>query len=279
MAIAEACVLLAIGLLSGILSTVFDVLVVGGASYLDHFTLWVLLNALVAVHVESRIKAIWWAVPFNLGFVEAYFMTTVASFESYPKSYMAPLAAVALISPMLTYAIWTAKNERNIYGKILSILIVACTLGASYAVTRSITVYDIVMCAILALVLLVLPAKRLRISRSQRVPAEAAVDEELLKEEVMRPTPRTLSSNVDVVEEEPEAQQRVLKPTKRRRRKRSERKERTEPVVVEEPTPRRRTTSRRSSRRREETPVQEAPAPFNPTLGNVRAARRSSRMD
>lgn len=278
MAIAEACVLLAFGLLSGILSTVFDVLVVGGASYLDHFTLWVLLNALVAVHVESRIKAIWWAIPFNLGFVEGYFVTTVASFESYPKSYMAPLAIVALISPLLTYAMWTARNERNLYGRILSVIIVACTLGASYAVTRSISTYDIVICVILALVLLVVPTRRLRISRSQRVPAEAIVDEELMEEKAMRPTPRTSGGSAGGEEVEPEAQ-RVLKPTRRRRRKRSERKERTEPVVVEEPTPRRRTTSRRSSRRREEAPAQEAPAPFNPTLGNVRAARRSSRMD
>ncbi len=278
MAIAEACVLLAIGLLSGILSTVFDVLVVGGASYLDHFTLWVLLNALVAVHVESRIKAIWWAIPFNLGFVEGYFMTTVASFECYPKAYMVPLAAVALISPLLTYAIWTAKNERNAYGRILSVLIVACTLGASYAVTRSITTYDIVMCVLLALVLLVLPAKRLRISRSQRVAAEAIVDEELLEEEAMKPTPRATAGSVIDVELEPE-ERRVLKPTKRRRRKRFGRKERTESVVVEEPTPRRRSTTRRSSRRHEETPPQDTPTPtYNPTLGNVRAARRS-RMD
>lgn len=173
MAVAEALVLLAIGLVTGVLSTVFDVLVLGTASFLSHFSLWVLLNALLAVHVDSRIKAIWWAIPFNLGFVESYFISTVASFESYPKSLMVPLAAIALIAPFLTYGMWTAKRQKNIYGRVLSLLIVAGTLVASFVIDNQIGIYDAIVCAVLAYVLMVMPVRRLKIERAQRVVAEA----------------------------------------------------------------------------------------------------------
>lgn len=174
MVVAETLVLLAIGLLAGILSTVFDVLICGSASFLSHFALWVLLNALIAVHVDSRTKAIWWAVPFNLGYIEGYFITTVASFESYAKSLMVPLAAIALISPFLNYALWTARKEKNTYGRVLSLLIVAGTLVTSYVINQAIGVYDVVVCVLLALVLLVLPARRLRIERVSKAAASSA---------------------------------------------------------------------------------------------------------
>ena len=81
MGILEGFVLLVCGLFAGVLATVYDVFAVGGASFLSHFALWVVLNALVAVHVESRLRAILWAIPFNLGYIEGYFISTVMTFE------------------------------------------------------------------------------------------------------------------------------------------------------------------------------------------------------
>ena len=172
----EALVMLSVGVFAGILSTVFDVLVMGSASFLSHFALWVLFNALLASHVESRLRAILWAIPFNFGYIEAYFMTTVASFESYQKALMVPLAAVALISPLLNYALWTAKKEKNVYGRVLSIAIVAGTLVSSYLVNNQLGVYDFVVCAILAYVLMAMPTRRLMITRGTR-PYDPAAQE------------------------------------------------------------------------------------------------------
>ena len=178
MGIIEALVLLLIGVSCGILSTVFDVLVLGAPSFVSHFTLWVLLNALVAIHVESRLRAILWAIPFNLGYIESYFITTVASFESYQKSLLVPLAAVALIAPLLNYALWTAKAEKNVYGRVFSVFIVIGTLVSSYLVNGKLGVYDFVVCAILAYVLLFMPVRRLKISRSVH-PVSEMDDQEL----------------------------------------------------------------------------------------------------
>lgn len=168
MAIAEAMALVCIGLFSGILATMCDVLFVGASSFVAHFSLWVLLNALITIHVESRTKAIWWAIPFNLGFIESYFITTVASYEGYSKSFIVPLALVAIISPLLTFGIWIAKREKNAFGQVLSLLIVLGTLLASFLVNGSVSIFAIVVCLLLAFVLLKMPAHRFSISRGVR---------------------------------------------------------------------------------------------------------------
>lgn len=266
MVIIEALVLLTTGLVLGIVSTVFDVLVMGTASFLSHFSLWVLLNALMAVHVDSRVKAIWWAIPFNLGFIEGYFITTVASFESYPKSLMVPLAAIALIAPFLTYAIWTAKREKNAYGQFLSIVIVVCTLVAGYIVNKHVGIYDIVVCALLAYVLLAMPVKRLKITRATRTvttPDGEVIPEPEVKPESTR-APRKRPKRL-------KKRQPTPKPTRQ-----PTRRKRTKPEPAQEEERRQPTRQPRPTRRRKRRVVEEQ-EPTMQTLGNARAARRSSR--
>lgn len=280
MVVAEALVLLTMGLLLGIVSTVFDVLLLGTASFLSHFSLWVLLNALMAVHVDSRLKAIWWAIPYNLGYIEGYFITTVASFESYPKKLMVPLAAIALISPFLTYALWTAKREKNLYGKVLSVLIVACTLVASFVVNAGIGIYDVIMCSVLAYVLIAMPVRRLKITRSARETVPLAAGEQPMAsegpgrlEQSDQPEQKKRTRRFRRVKSEssePERDSSRLRPTRRKRTKQKQEK-REEQLQAE--TPERR--PRRRRRVREEVP--EEAIPTMQTLGNSRTAHRSSR--
>lgn len=163
-AMAEILALLALGLLAGILATVFDVLVFGAASFVSHAILWVLLNVLLAVHVDGRIRAMLWSIPFSFGFIEFYYLTTSASYEGFPKSLAVPLAGMALLAPLIAYAAWTAKRRKNFYGRLLSLLIVGGSLGLSYYLNRSVTVYDGVVAAVIGLVLLALPVRRIKIS-------------------------------------------------------------------------------------------------------------------
>lgn len=160
--IAEAFALLFLGLVAGILSTVFDVVVVGSGAFVAHFALWALLNALIAIHVESRLKAIWWAIPFNLGYIECYYLCTSATFEGYARSLMVPIAAMAIASPMLAYALWTAKRDRGLYGKVLSLLIAVGVVVAGYYLCGDFDPYTIVVSVVLLLILWFWPARRLR---------------------------------------------------------------------------------------------------------------------
>ncbi|MDO4806146.1 MAG: hypothetical protein Q4A07_02735 [Coriobacteriales bacterium] len=292
MVVAEAVALLFLGLFSGIMATMFDVLFVGAASFVSHFSLWVLLNAILAVHVDSRIKAIWWAIPFNLGYIESYFITTVASYESFSKSLIVPLALVGVISPLLSYGLWTAKREKNAYGQALSLLIVVGTLISSFLLNGTVSIYAIVVCLLLAFVLLKMPVHRLKISRSKRKPAEA---QEVAQVEQESPgaaraaRPRiALSGKADASRE----------PTRPTRRAKSEKKEATRKVRRGLPLVRRtkkdernqqdvdrerRRTTRTKHRNGQDQPQSDSSAPnATPsngmsTLGNARVARRSTR--
>lgn len=159
MGVFEALVLFALGLLFGIVATVFDVLAVGSASFVSHASLWVLVNALFSAHVGSRKNALLWSIPFNLGYIECYYLTTAATYEGYAKSLVVPLAAMALVGPLLSYALWTARQDHGIYGRFLAALSVAGTLAASYLIDGAITVFDGVVCVLSLLVILVLPSR------------------------------------------------------------------------------------------------------------------------
>lgn len=293
--ILEGLVLLACGLFSGILATVYDVFAVGGPSFLSHFALWVVLNALVAVHVESRLRAILWAIPFNLGYIEGYFITTVATFEYYSKSTMAPLAAVALISPLLAYALWTARKENNIYGRILSVFISIGTIVASYLINGELGVYDVVMSVILLLILTVLPVRQLKVTRSERVPepqlatdGEGAVAERMDagpaqdRGEVAQRRIATLESNRRDDEDTDVSRRRRLQRARSRREEQRRMREDQGRASLERGDRRRRATEQRRERgnRRDD---QDANVPSVPntngmsTLGTVRPVRRSTR--
>lgn len=254
MVVFEAIALLLVGLSVGILATMADVLIVGSASFLSHFALWVLVNAIVAVHVESRLKACWWAIPFNLGYIEAYFITTAASFEGYAKSMAITMAAVAIISPLLSYALWTARREKNLYGQVLAGIIVAATLAASFAINGRLGFFDVVICLLIALVLLVIPVRVLRISRAQP-PSDAP---ELPEGEEQEDGYDRSSIALAVAQAREEKDRQIVRPT-RRKDLADERRERRSPSVErrerrEQARERResRVRERREARRRDE---------------------------
>ncbi len=173
MRIFEALVLFFLGLLLGLIAGLADVLAVGQAAFLAHGTLWILLNVALGSLVDERGKAVWWSIPLSLGFMESYFIATVASFESFVKSSVGPLALTALIAPLLTYAAWTAKEERNAYGYLLRICLAIGTVICDFFMNGSVTVFGIVVAVLVTLVLW-LPLKRLRFSRFVPKRAEEA---------------------------------------------------------------------------------------------------------
>ncbi len=300
MIVVEVLVLLFLGLVCGVFSTVLDVVVFGTASILSHFALWVLLIVLLAIHIDSCFRAIWWAVPYNVGYFAAYFLTTVASFEGYSKSLLMPLLGVALVSPLLTYTAWVAKREKNFYGRFLSALIVLGTLGSSYAINRQIGVFDVVVGILIALALFVMPVKRLKISPSVHPVTE--LDEEALPSAMRERVARESAEREPTIREarrtseEGEKKQKKRRSLRRSLRRSSTSSSRPEPLQEQDSKRARNarrassrlrrerrdeSVERRARRSRERGPVQpqqdlNPPMP-NPTLGNARVARRSNR--
>lgn len=188
--VAEAFAVLFVGLFVGILTAVADVTIVGQAAFMAHFALWVLFNAIIAIHVDSRLKAIWWAAPFSLGYIEAYYLCTTASFEGYARSHMVTLAGMALVAPFLAYALWTAKRGRGVYGKFLAILIAAGVVAAGYYLYGTYDVFTIATAGILLLILFFWPARRLKFVPAEHPVTPVAEEVEQAQRESARTTSR-----------------------------------------------------------------------------------------
>lgn len=311
MGIIEAMVLFAIGLLFGIVATVFDVLAVGTASFVAHFSLWVLVNAILAVHVGNRKKVIWWSIPFNLGYIESYYITTAASYEGYSKAMVVPLAATAVLGPLLCFALWTARQERrNAYGRFLMFLIVVATLLSSFFISGALSIFDGVICVLTIVVVLFWSARTFDVTRlSPRTgrthvsvvdeQAEVVPQPQPEPEQRHEPEPEPMvaaSVKKPRVQEPPKAQPTARKRPTKRARTPFGRKKRlpVEPTPQETPyreeatSERRQYSEPRPSRRRDvierEVPRIEfseepeiVPRRTTSALGTARTARRSSR--
>lgn len=236
MRIVEALVLFSLGLFFGLIAGLGDVLAIGQAAFLAHGTLWILLNVLLGSLVDERGKAVWWSIPLSLGFMESYFIATVASFESFVKSSVGPLALTALLAPLLTYAAWTAKEERNIYGYLLRICLSVGTILCDYFMNGSVTVFGIVVAVIVTLVLW-LPFKRIRFNRIIRKRGERAA----ASQEVERPRrSRSNRTRSRRAADEPADEKPAKRPVKRPR----ERTQRQPQRRTGQPRTKRRATSR-----------------------------------
>lgn len=158
----EAVVLLFVGLISGVLVALFDIYTAAGSvMFFTRISVWILLNVFLAVHITDWKRAAWWAIPFNLGLVEMYYACLTISYEGLARSTMLPLAGMAVIAPLLTIVAWTAKNEKGIFGKLLSAVIVAGELLASAIISNGPAPLDVVVAVLLVLILFVMRPKKL----------------------------------------------------------------------------------------------------------------------
>lgn len=158
----EAVVLLFVGLISGVLVALFDIYTAAGSvMFFTRISVWILLNVFLAVHITDWKRAAWWAIPFNLGLVEMYYACLTISYEGLARSTMLPLAGMAVIAPLLTIVAWTAKNEKGVFGKLLSAVIVAGELLASVIISNGPAPLDVVVAVLLVLIMFVMRPKKL----------------------------------------------------------------------------------------------------------------------
>lgn len=172
MQLVEAAILFFVGLVAGVLVTVFDIYTVGAAAFFSRVSVWVLLNVLYGANVRDRRTAVLGAIPLNLGFVEMYYLTTTFTYAGMSRSLMVPLALLALVASLVTLLAWTAKNERNAYGLLLSAFVVVATLVSCVVTHGGIATLDVVCVVIMAYVLLFMRSKRFSLTLRQREPEQ-----------------------------------------------------------------------------------------------------------
>lgn len=154
MQLLQAISMLLLGATVGVLCTLFDVTVVGSSAFFTRFTLWVLINVVLATHVRNRWRAVWWSIPLNLGLVESYLLCTSFSFENVSRRLMFPFALLAVVAPLFVVVAWMARHDRrNLFGRLLGVLFVLVVLGISAAMSHGLTVGNVV-CVLLCMLLM-----------------------------------------------------------------------------------------------------------------------------
>ena len=298
--------LLTLGVCVGLVATMIDIYAVGGPAFIEHVTLWVFLNALLASHVENKTYVMLWSIPMNLGFFLSYYIATSATYEGYPRSLVVPLSAMALLAPLLAYGLWYVKDNRGIYGKILALLAGAATAGMNYLIAGEVSVYAGVMAALTFVLLAIIPTRRLRLTPIEHPDTELSAEDGLAQDLVRRkaekrgarragttgrravsreeydeigPLERPVSAAdiLDTGARELGEASRAARPTRRKAsgvRRSTSRSRRNQLRDYErERAERRMAASER--RARDGADAQDAPRPS--TLGNARAATRSRR--
>lgn len=157
----EAVILLLVGMVAGVLVTVFDIYAVGSAAFLTHLSLWVFLNVLLASNVRRRRSAVLGAIPLNLGLIDTYYLMSSFTFEGLKRSLAAPLALLSLVAAGIALAAWTAKGVRGLLGLALSLLVAIMTLVASVIANNALTLLDLVWAGLSVLVLVGIPSLEL----------------------------------------------------------------------------------------------------------------------
>lgn len=202
----ETLALLMLGVCVGLLVAMVDIYSVGAPAFIEHVTLWVFINALLASHIESKVRVIWWSIPLNLGFVTAYYIATSASYEGYPRNLVVPLSLMAFISPLLAYGLWYVKSNKSIYGKFLALLTGAATAGMSYLITGEVSVYAGVMSALTFVLLAFIPTKKLKVTPTAHPDTELTVADglaqDLMRREAIRNARRAPSTGRRTVSRE-----------------------------------------------------------------------------
>lgn len=166
-----------LGVFIGLIVTVADCLIIGSASFLAHITLWMLINTILATHVESSKRAMYWSVPVNLGYVISYYIGTSASFEGYARSLVVPLCALAILAPAYVYGVWVAKNEGGIYAFLLSLLCAGGTVFVNYLLNDEVSTFSIIIAILVCLFVGILPTKKLKITPAPHPAVESSSED------------------------------------------------------------------------------------------------------
>ncbi|MGI6755094.1 MAG: hypothetical protein ACOX4F_03625 [Atopobiaceae bacterium] len=164
MQIAELIILLLLGMIGGIISTVMDISMVGTSAVFMHFVPWVLINVLFAVHISDLKRTIVGSLALNFGLIETAIVTTAFTYENVSKKAMGPAVLLVFVGALICTIAWAARREsRTVFGMLLSLILGGLTLFACDLLYGAIGFVDYVCIGVMLLILIFIPTKRLRI--------------------------------------------------------------------------------------------------------------------
>ncbi len=147
-AIVNPAVLFVLGIISGVLSKIFDIYTIYLGTVFSEITVWLLFGVLISIYSTTKKKAMLNVFLFFIGMLFAYYTVAELTNSVYGLVFIKFWVGIALISPVPAYFCWMAKGKGAI-GTIISVGIMVISILSSILV-QEIEAHDIIINGILA---------------------------------------------------------------------------------------------------------------------------------
>lgn len=144
--------MLILGVVSGVMSRVFDMHTQILCEVFSQLQVWVLIGVLITLSGPTRLAAVINILPFCLGMIGGYYFVAVITHGVYAKRYIIGWTVFALLSPVFAFFTWRA-GKRDLPGKLLGAAIVVVSALSSVIMFEGFRFYDFIIDALLVYVL------------------------------------------------------------------------------------------------------------------------------
>ena len=140
--------MLGIGLVLGILSRLLDIYTQNLGNIFSRMAIWILMGVLISIYSSSKKKAMLNILSFSLGMLITYYFVAQVTNGVYSDVYIAGWTAFALVSPLLAYFTWMAKED-GAFSKIISLGIIVVSALTSIVFFDRLRIDDFIIIGLL----------------------------------------------------------------------------------------------------------------------------------
>jgi len=140
--------MLAAGLLLGTAARLFDIYFQTLGEIFSQMSVWILLGTLIAIYSPTKKAAMGNIFPFCMGMLLTYYATAMLTRGVYGWPYIIGWTVFALLSPLMAYFAWMAK-QRGVFPKIIGAGITAVSLLSSIVLFDRVRINDLIIDGVL----------------------------------------------------------------------------------------------------------------------------------
>ena len=137
-----------IGLILGVVSRLFDIYTQNLGNIFSQMAIWILFGVLISIYSSSKARAMLNIFPFCIGMLITYYFVAFITKGIYSSVFIIGWTVFALLSPIMAYFTWYAK-EKGVFPKIISVGIIVISLLSSKILFDRIRFYDIIISVIM----------------------------------------------------------------------------------------------------------------------------------
>lgn len=137
-----------IGLILGVVSRLLDIYTQNLGNIFSQMAIWILFGVLISIYSSSKARAMLNIFPFCIGMLITYYFVAFITKGIYSSVFIIGWTVFALLSPIMAYFTWYAK-EKGVFPKIISVGIIVISLLSSKILFDRIRFYDIIISVIM----------------------------------------------------------------------------------------------------------------------------------